>query len=70
MIWKAQFVLLFLSKSFLFQLLVYLVDEEEKLQWALEGLPGDDASLQNGVLITRAMQTPMLIDPQGQVRWV
>lgn len=43
------------------------MDEEEKLRWATDGLPGDDASLQIGVLISRAGQTPLLIDPQGQV---
>lgn len=50
------------------QVLAFLVDEQEKLTWMMEGLPADELSQQNGALISRASQYPLLVDPQGQVR--
>lgn len=33
----------------------------------VKGLPKDDFSTENGVMVTRGSRWPLMIDPQGQV---
>ncbi|KAL8439659.1 hypothetical protein Efla_004567 [Eimeria flavescens] len=35
-------------------------------QWILWGLPNDEQSVQNGIIIARSRRWPLMIDPQGQ----
>lgn len=44
----------------------FFVDHTILGQWALEGLPADDLSIQNGIMVTRSSRYPLCIDPQGQ----
>ncbi|PSC73956.1 flagellar outer dynein arm heavy chain gamma [Micractinium conductrix] len=50
------------------QVTSFLADDTEIGEWSVEGLPSDDLSVQNGILVTRATRYPVLIDPQGQGR--
>ncbi len=51
-----------------FRLETLLTNEVETTQWAAEGLPSDELSVQNGILTMRANRWPLCIDPQMQVR--
>jgi hypothetical protein len=48
-----------------------LVSPVELRDWALQGLPTDSVSVDNGTLVTRTHRWPLMIDPQEQGRrWV
>jgi dynein heavy chain len=49
----------------------FLVDAGTIGEWSLEGLPSDDLSIQNGIMVTRSSRFPLMVDPQGQAnRWI
>ncbi|DBA95316.1 TPA: Dynein heavy chain cytoplasmic [Trebouxia sp. C0006] len=54
-----------------FRLETLLTNEVEMTEWASQGLPSDDLSIQNGILTVRANRWPLCIDPQMQaVYWI
>lgn len=49
----------------------FLVDQATVGEWNLEGLPSDDLSIQNGIMVTRSSRYPLMIDPQAQaIDWI
>jgi dynein heavy chain len=49
----------------------FLVDDTTVGEWQLEGLPTDDHSIQNAIMITKSSKFPLMVDPQGQgLSWI
>jgi len=49
----------------------FLVNQATVGEWSLQGLPSDDLSIQNGIMVTRSTRYPLMIDPQSQaVNWI
>ena len=49
----------------------FLVDRGTVGDWNLQGLPTDNLSTQNGILVTKSSRFPLLVDPQGQaINWI
>jgi dynein heavy chain, axonemal len=54
-----------------FELKEVLGDNLEIADWINHGLPKDDLSISNGILVSKTLQHPMMIDPQLQAsRWI
>jgi len=43
-----------------------LASPVEVREWNIKGLPTDDVSIDNGILVARGKRWPLMIDPQGQ----
>lgn len=40
-------------------------------EWRIQGLPSDDFSTENGIIVTRGTRWPLVTDPQCQaVKWI
>mmetsp|Transcript_2911 Transcript_2911/g.5238 ORF Transcript_2911/g.5238 Transcript_2911/m.5238 type:complete len:1085 (+) Transcript_2911:1-3255(+) len=49
----------------------FLVDEATKSEWQVQGLPTDELSIQNGIMVSLSLRWPVLVDPQGQgLHWL
>jgi len=46
-----------------------LADPYEIRQWNADGLPRDQVSIENAILVTRGRRWPLMIDPQEQVMY-
>ncbi|KAK1173586.1 dynein heavy chain 5, axonemal isoform X1 [Acipenser oxyrinchus oxyrinchus] len=70
-LWKKEMSTYKIPYSDELNLISMLVDNATIGEWNLQGLPNDDLSIQNGIIVTKASRYPLLIDPQGQGKiWI
>jgi dynein heavy chain len=48
------------------KLVNFLSNPIEVLNWSIQGLPKDETSVTNGILINKSQRWPLMIDPQGR----
>ncbi|KAL0226771.1 hypothetical protein P9112_014095 [Eukaryota sp. TZLM1-RC] len=52
-------------------LIDYLGKATDLRSWSIQGLPSDQFSQENGILVTQSSRWPLMIDPQGQAnQWI
>jgi hypothetical protein len=44
----------------------YLSNADERLEWNVNGMPKDGLSMENAILLKRFNRYPLIIDPSGQ----
>ncbi|XP_072296528.1 dynein axonemal heavy chain 8-like [Eucyclogobius newberryi] len=70
-IWEAELKIKKIPFTDNLNLISALVDPPTISEWNLQGLPVDDLSVQNGIIVTKATRYPLLIDPQTQGKaWI
>ena len=62
--WKKELSSRDIPHSENLNLLDMLTDSATISEWNLQGLPNDELSTQNGIIVTKATRFPLLIDPQ------
>lgn len=42
-------------------------DMDERVEWSQRGLPGDDLSIENAIMLKRHNRYPLIVDPSGKI---
>ena len=60
-----------ISRSAQFSLSTTLGDQVKIRSWNIFGLPSDQFSTENGIILSNARRWPLMVDPQGQAnKWI
>lgn len=69
--WVAECKRLEIPSGENFDFITCLGDAYQLREWNINGLPRDDVSLENGIIVTQSSRWPLMIDPQEQAnRWI
>lgn len=57
--------------TYIFKLSAMMVESSTVSEWTLQGLPNDELSVQNALIVTKSSSYPLLVDPQTQGKmWI
>nr|CAD7568025.1 unnamed protein product [Timema californicum] len=71
LLWKKHIIELEIPFSSDFSVITFLTDPTTIREWNIQGLPSDEFSTENGIIVTRGTRWPLLIDPQCQgLKWI
>nr|CAD7455963.1 unnamed protein product [Timema tahoe] len=71
LLWKKHIIELEIQFSLDFSVITFLTDPTTIREWNIQGLPSDEFSTENGIIVTRGTRWPLLIDPQCQgLKWI
>lgn len=69
--WKKELLVRKIPHSEELDIISLLVDNTTVGEWNIQGLPTDELSTQNGIIVTKGTRFPLLIDPQTQAKvWI
>lgn len=69
--WKKEIVQREIPTSSEFYIWNFLSDPTTVREWNIKGLPSDDFSTENGIIVTSSSRWPLIIDPQCQaMKWI
>lgn len=69
--WKKEIVAHEIPTSSEFYIWDFLSDPTTVREWNIKGLPSDDFSTENGIIVTTSSRWPLIIDPQCQaMKWI
>ncbi|KAJ1563094.1 Dynein heavy chain 5, axonemal [Cladochytrium tenue] len=69
--WKKELVRRKIPHTNDLDIIGLLVDNTTVGEWNIQGLPTDELSTQNGIIVTKGTRYPLLIDPQTQAKaWI
>ncbi|XP_046433182.1 dynein axonemal heavy chain 2 [Neodiprion fabricii] len=70
-IWMKEVIEMEIPHSSSLDVKDFLTDPTTIREWNIQGLPSDDFSTENGIIITKGGRWPLVIDPQSQaVKWI
>ncbi|RZC39320.1 dynein heavy chain 2, axonemal-like [Asbolus verrucosus] len=70
-LWKTNVAELEIPFTETFSIISFLTDPTTVREWNLQGLPADDFSTENGIIVTTGSRWPLVIDPQCQAqKWI
>ncbi|KAF7269690.1 hypothetical protein GWI33_017275 [Rhynchophorus ferrugineus] len=69
--WEKEVVALEIPTSLDFNLINFLSDPTTIREWNIQGLPADNFSTENGIIVTQGSRWALVIDPQCQaMKWI
>jgi len=69
--WMENMVTLNLPHTAGTSIIQTLADPVKVRAWNIAGLPSDQVSIENGIVVSKARRWPLMIDPQGQAnKWI